>query len=447
MDTSVFAHEYTHLISNRMAGGPDSGLTGYQAIAMGESWSDLDAMEYQFENNYLADPFVIGAYATGNPKVGIRGYAVDKNPLNYSDLGSDTPGPEEHADGEIWNGTNYTVRQALVDKYNASYPYGDLALQKSCADGNTSPGACPGNRRWIQIMYDAWLLQPATVSMLGARDTYLAADVMRFGGANQTELWRGFAQRGMGTGAVTNANGDHQATPSFESPAEPNATVTFNAVAAEQGNASVPAKVYVGRYEARAMPIADTDSGTPLANTAKFVPGTYEFIVQAPGYGLSRFTQTFTATATTVTFKLQTNWASSTKGASITGDGTAAELGKLIDDTENTNWTATGRMPSVAGHQCNRRARRRCAQDLERPRQRDDRRRPVPLHGASEVRDRRMQRGDGRLLRRGELHPRLHERGRRLPGHQAAAGRVGPVDPDVRPADRPSRPRTCGSSC
>ena len=135
MDTSVFAHEYTHLISNRMAGGPDSGLTGYQATAMGESWSDLDAMEYQAENNYLGRPVLIGAYATGNPTIGIRSYAIDKNPLNYSDLGSDTPGPEAHADGEIWNGTNYTVRQALVDKYNATYPYTDLALQKSCADG------------------------------------------------------------------------------------------------------------------------------------------------------------------------------------------------------------------------------------------------------------------------------------------------------------------------
>ena len=115
---------------------------------------------------------------------------------------------------------------------------------------------------------------------------------------------------------------------------------------ARAGQRSGAGQVYVGRYEDRAMPIADTDSGTTLSDTAKFVPGTYEFIVQAPGYGLSRFTQTFTAGATTVTFKLQTNWASSAKGASITGDGTSDELAKLIDDTENTNWTATGRMPS-----------------------------------------------------------------------------------------------------
>ena len=105
-----------------------------------------------------------------------------------------------------------------------------------------------------------------------------------------------------------------------------NATVTFNAVAPESGNAAVPAKIYVGKYEDRAVPIADTDSTTTLVNTAKFVPGTYDFVVQAPGYGLSRFTETFTAAATTVTFKLQTNWASSAKGAAISGDGTAAEL-------------------------------------------------------------------------------------------------------------------------
>ena len=45
-DTSVFGHEYTHAISNRMVGGPDDGLTGFQGGAMGESWSDLVALEY-----------------------------------------------------------------------------------------------------------------------------------------------------------------------------------------------------------------------------------------------------------------------------------------------------------------------------------------------------------------------------------------------------------------
>ena len=54
------------------------------------------------------------------------------------------------------------------------------------------------------------------VSMVDARDAYLAADVMRFGGANQTELWRAFAARGLGAGASSAGADDDQPTPSFE---------------------------------------------------------------------------------------------------------------------------------------------------------------------------------------------------------------------------------------
>ncbi len=51
-DMSIIGHEYTHLISNRMVGGPDAGLTGHQAGSMGESWSDLAAVEYLNEFGY-----------------------------------------------------------------------------------------------------------------------------------------------------------------------------------------------------------------------------------------------------------------------------------------------------------------------------------------------------------------------------------------------------------
>ena len=53
---------------------------------------------------------------------------------------------------------------------------------------------CPGNRRWMQIVFDAYLLMAPEVSMLDSRDAYLAADRMRFGGANQAELWTAFAR-------------------------------------------------------------------------------------------------------------------------------------------------------------------------------------------------------------------------------------------------------------
>ena len=58
----------------------------------------------------------------GNVDTGIRNYALDRNPLQYGDLGYDVTGPEVHADGEPWSAVMWDVRQALVDKYNGVLP-------------------------------------------------------------------------------------------------------------------------------------------------------------------------------------------------------------------------------------------------------------------------------------------------------------------------------------
>ena len=163
-----------------------------------------------FEHGYSngANPWAVGPYATGNKVTGIRDYAINANPLNYGDYGYDVTGDEVHADGEIWNGTQWEVRQALVKKYDAKYPSTNKALNLRCAQGTATQSPlpatqCPGNRRWIQLMFDAFLLQQGATSMLDARDAMLAADRMRFGGANQAELWGAFARRGMGKSAST----------------------------------------------------------------------------------------------------------------------------------------------------------------------------------------------------------------------------------------------------
>ena len=158
-DMSVIAHEYTHAISNRMAGGPNAGLSGNQAQAMGESWSDLDAVEYLNENGYVPtgdeNPFAVGPYVTGDHQAGHPQLRDEQQPaqllrrrlrlrLQRRSLQQQT---QVHADGEIWSATNYDVRQAFVDRYGAGNP----ALQVSCARGDTPVTACPGNRRWIQL--------------------------------------------------------------------------------------------------------------------------------------------------------------------------------------------------------------------------------------------------------------------------------------------------------
>jgi extracellular elastinolytic metalloproteinase len=338
-DMSVIGHEYTHLISNRMVAGPNSNLSGFQAGSMGESWSDLDATEYLSEYGFIPvdgeNPTAVGAYVTGEPKAGIRDYPLNDNPLNYSDVGFDTPGPEVHSDGEIWNAVNWAIRQAFIDRYGAGTP----AAQQSCADGLTPVAQCPGNRRWIQLVYDAWLLMASgNVSMLNARDALLAADQVRFGGANQDLLWNVFASRGFGKNAASNGGADTDPTPSFESDYASNATVTFKAVGDADGH---PVQLFVGDYQARALPVADTDPATPLSDTFNIVPGTYSFLARGDGFGEARFTADFKpGQVRDLPVNMPLNLASASSGATATGDGTA--LNSLIDDSEATQWTATG---------------------------------------------------------------------------------------------------------
>jgi hypothetical protein len=285
LDMGIVGHEYTHAISNRMVGGPDEGLTSEQGGAMGESWSDLVAGEYQFSNNYKTggNVWAIGLYATGNLKTAIRDYAINRNPLNYGEYGFDTTGPEVHADGEIWNATMWRVRQALVDKYDERFPYDDKRLQVRCADGlpNVGPNQapfCPGNRRWIQLMFDSFLLQQGATSMLDARDAFIAADQMRFAGRNQAVIWKAFARSGMGTGARTPDADSSDVRPSFAAPGG-NTGVTFRPTLPNGKRA--PGKVYIGTYEARATPVADTVGKTELDDSIPMTAGTYRALFQS----------------------------------------------------------------------------------------------------------------------------------------------------------------------
>ena len=220
-DMAVVAHEYGHAISNRMVAGPDTGTGGTQGQT--ESWSDLIFAEY-FRGNGIstgegANPFALAPYVSGNKQRGIRNYGMNDSPLNFSDLeydGNGTTSP--HADGEIWSATNYDIGQALNAKYDAEFPSSDQALQLRCAKGELPADECPGNRRWAQIMFDGFLLTPTSSTMVDSRDAMLAADLLRFDGANQAELWSSFARRGLGETASSSSDADRQPTPGWSSP-------------------------------------------------------------------------------------------------------------------------------------------------------------------------------------------------------------------------------------
>ena len=154
-------------------------------------------------------------------------------------------------------------------------------------------------------------------------------------------------------------------------------TPPFAATARDAAQAPVNARIYVGHYEARVSPIADTNPATAapagassdnLDATAAFAPGTYEFVATAPGYGAMRFRRTVRAgVAQSLTLRMAANVASRTQGAAASGDAAALVNGpntvltdqqvrdQLIDDTENTWWqaaaTQNGSEWTVAGRQ------------------------------------------------------------------------------------------------
>jgi hypothetical protein len=348
-DMTVIGHEYTHAISNRMVAGPDSGLSSGsdgQARSMGESFSDLTAVELLQEYGYTPvggeNPFAVGPYVTGNFQKGIRNYAMNRSPLNYSDVqGYDGSGQgSPHDDGEIWSAVNYDIRQALVRKYQDSFSPSNASLQRRCADGVVPPGRCPGNRRWMQLVFDSYLLMPSRTSMLDARDAMLAADRMRFNGVNTDLLWRTFAHRGFGVDASSNGTDDPQPEAGFKDPRQDNeATVRLRPQ--HQGGEPTAARLYVGDYQAKVTPIADRDPDTRRDGVAQFVPGTYDFLVYSRGDGMSRFSVTLQPGETRdLTIRLAPNWASRYRGATVSGDG--ENLKALISDSENRNWASLG---------------------------------------------------------------------------------------------------------
>ncbi|HEY6415724.1 MAG TPA: M36 family metallopeptidase, partial [Acidimicrobiales bacterium] len=335
-DMTVIGHEYSHAISNRMVAGPNTGIGSFQGGAMGESWGDMYAGEYMFEHGFRAPggtPFVTGGYVTGNHVNGIRNYDMTRSPLNYSDVGYDRGGPAVHPDGEIWSATNMRIRNAFLARYGAGTP----AQQLACALGQVSVDQCPGNRRWVQLSFDALLLQASSqFSMLDMRDNMLAADLVRFGGANQDILWNAFAESGMGVDATSGPN-DTDPIPSFASPHAANATVTLRPVGESLG---ANLRLYVGDYEARAMPVADTDPATALTDTFQVVPNVgFQLIAVGSGWGHHKFTEQFRAgRAQSLNVNLPRNLAATASGAVASGDG--INLAQIADETEATNWAS-----------------------------------------------------------------------------------------------------------
>lgn len=220
LDAQVVTHEMTHGLSTRLIGN-STGISSNMPRGMGEGWSDF----YSFA--LLSDPaddrlgvHSAGGYVTyqllpgyeSNYYYGLRRFPVavrasrgpnglPHNPLTFRYLNSDClvligttstnpnsaypRGPigvptcdQVHNLGEVWAVILWEVRDQLIKRH----------------------GAAEGNRRALQYITDGMKLTPLNPTMVQMRDAVLAG-VAASALSDVGPVWRGFAIRGMGTGA------------------------------------------------------------------------------------------------------------------------------------------------------------------------------------------------------------------------------------------------------
>lgn len=199
-DAGVVIHEYTHGLSTRLTGGPaNSGcLSLLESGGMGEGWSDLYATALRLKaGDTRKTNYPIGEWVTGVAK-GIRNYVystdMTTNPQVYSDADKYT---RVHPIGNIWASMLYEVLWNLIDKHGKN----DAALPSFDANGVPTDGKYLA----LKIIMDGMALQPCNPTMVSARDAIIDADKALTSGQNACEIWKAFAKRGLGEGAVYSA--------------------------------------------------------------------------------------------------------------------------------------------------------------------------------------------------------------------------------------------------
>ena len=137
----------------------------------------------------------VGSYVSFQPAdgPGIRptpySTLMSVNPSTYDSIKDTVNISQPHGVGYVWNTMLWEVYWNLIAKYGYN--------PNVYADWFTG-----GNNLAIQLVTDGMKFQPCGPGFVDGRDAILTADRALTGGANQCEIWRGFAKRGLGTGAV-----------------------------------------------------------------------------------------------------------------------------------------------------------------------------------------------------------------------------------------------------
>jgi subtilisin-like proprotein convertase family protein len=231
LDQDILLHELTHGTSNRLHNNAN-GLNNTMSGGMGEGWSDFYARamvsgpDEDVNGVYSAGGYstlLIVSGFTDNYYYGIRRfpYALISslgtngkpyNPLTFADIdpaqisltdGAFPRGPigsssafAVHNIGEVWASALFEVRARIINRM----------------------GWAAGNQRALQIVTDGMKLDPVNPTLLNGRNSILTADCAGFAGADELDIWNGFAVRGMGFSAVANSSASGTVVQAFDIP-------------------------------------------------------------------------------------------------------------------------------------------------------------------------------------------------------------------------------------
>ncbi|KAL5113149.1 ammonium transporter [Pleosporales sp. CAS-2024a] len=195
-EAGVVIHEYTHGLSNRLTGGPQNSncLNVLEAGGMGEGWSDFYATAIRLKPHDTRDTdYGMGAWVNGGKPIRNYLYSTDfgVNPQTYMYV---DPQIKVHPIGNIWATMLYEVLWNLIDKH------GKNDAIRPDLDSNRLP--TDGKYLAMKIVMEAMALQPCNPNFVSARDAIVDADKLLTGGDNACEIWKAFAKRGLGQGAV-----------------------------------------------------------------------------------------------------------------------------------------------------------------------------------------------------------------------------------------------------
>jgi len=215
-DEQWFLHEYTHLMTGRLA-GHGVEVSTKQSGGLNEGWSDFFSLALLAKSgddtnaNYAWGAWaayrwpLYGSNVIENYYYGARRYPyttqLSKNPLTLGDADElrwhfgipMNPGfsnvfisnpsqfnADTHLTGQIWCTALWEARSIYISKY----------------------GFSNGTDRILRLVMDGMKLGPANPTFLQSRDAILLADRVTTGGVDQTNLWTAFAKRGMGWSAI-----------------------------------------------------------------------------------------------------------------------------------------------------------------------------------------------------------------------------------------------------